>query len=366
MKLKIFLTLFVLVKGLCGMNISDKIKSSHVHSIIITDMEPDDSAAIITCVSQGTLPDCICIVDRSEEDNWDRLKSFKQLSSLLGIQNTPFKYAKAEQIAHFISEYVSKYDKNENDEFMIICLANFMPLYDLSRKLDIPKSKITVAAYGSVNMRWALKALDIECKNDKKAYDAKKSDFLQMINTGYKAFYLFETFGAFGQKNAVDNNIAPELIELLQTSSHPLIKFLNAEIGAWNDIIMKSEIKDLNISDEYKLLTLENLDSYTEQLKKSAEDESFSDRLSAKIVYSILQCKSQFVFADIGLMIALLNPKFNYLFENKHIDIPDRFLVTSDKGDLDTGFYFINKCENKTELLKEFSKYMSDVFTKFN
>jgi uncharacterized protein (UPF0147 family) len=345
-----------------------------VRLVITTDCEPDDVAVLIA-VERLALPvHSVLVVKEVPVQNdtdspLDRGCVFERFRDVLDahtqncqgdcttterknrLEDSKFYYETADLLADRIKTGVFEILESKHIP-VVIHIANFLPLYHFAVANRLLAKQCFVAAYGSVNIRWALR----------QGLQQASSSLMEIINTAFAQCLIFETFGAFGQKNVANPETAPELWERLgwpPTSQHTLehvpassppvtrSKSLDTElreiIADWNDKMVNRQIRDLaKKSDSFRGMTLSNASDFTSLLKSVTEDPKHADHTRVKIIYNILTFREQFVFADIGLMMALMDPVECHHFVPVCMDLSaSNFVTTAAPRDGDTGRYFL-------------------------
>jgi hypothetical protein len=287
-------------------------------TILITDTEPDDIIAIIVLTKCKINITHAIVIDRSIDCKWDRLDYYKQLRQHVEIPEAC--YLPAATVNNYLTGL------NYDNPTQIICLANFLPLVHLHQSLPESTKKITVWAYGSVNMRWALN-------------DVSKEQLLQTINAGYEKFYLFETFAAYGPINDVNMTNGADFHAHIDTSTSQLVQFFKHTVNNWNNYLRdKMVAKLVLVNPEKYTQLLTNFASVTEIYASCSKDDP--SYINLKILNSMNQCWSQFVFADIGLIMAMIdyeNDKNSW--QQTQITMPQRFTIP-DSPLCDTTCYY--------------------------
>jgi len=344
-----------------------------VRLVITTDCEPDDVAVLIA-VERLALPvhSVLVVKEATVQDDTDspldRGCVFERFRAVLNTHNrncqgdcttterknrledSKFYYETADLLADRIKTGVFEILESKHNP-VVIHIANFLPLYHFAVANRLLAKQCFVAAYGSVNIRWALR----------QGLGPASPSLMVIINTAFAQCLIFETFGAFGPKNVANPETAPELYERLgrlPTSQHTLehipapnhvapSKSLQTElreiIADWNDKMVNKQIRGLaKKSDSFRGMTLSNASDFTSLLKSVTEDPKHADHTRVKIIYNILTFREQFVFADIGLMMALMDPVECHHFVPVYMDLSaGNFVRTAAPREGNTGRYFL-------------------------
>jgi len=233
--------------------------------VVITDSEPDDVAAIMYLLSSGVTIEYIFVIH--QDTTWGCLDVIQQ--TLVACD----KKIPHESIDGDGSNLLHALNTTRVDT--VICLANWSPLVTLVRNNPDLTKTLTVYAYGSVNIRWALKS-------------QSPDELITAITSGYKNFYCFETFWAFGPDRANDlsNDSCPEYGVKIRTSDSPCWILLRRLVTDWN--VKKASEFEADIE---------------KFMKKSPSDQKIS--VYRKIIQRIRHDPLQMVCADIGLVVAM-------------------------------------------------------------
>lgn len=325
----------------------------------ITDVEPDDFLAILAAIALGVQFHSFLIVDRTQEDEWDRLGRFKQFQQIVqDIANVPVHYGDANSLDAHLFTYTIEQMAAMNTMPIVICLANYLPLIRFAQKNPKAAQSTTVMGYLSVNLRWTKSVL-------KKTTGETNDQVMTLINTAFKSFISFETFGAFGQVNTANENNTPAINDLLKHASHPYIQFIQTQIQDWNTHMKYYCIDKLSKKDLFKGMHHENVDVYCDTLRHCIEDHERVDykiRGKAKILLDIHTHTLQFVFADVGLMVAMLGPP-SLLHSFKHVKLVGEVYTSTKDAELsDTAYYYQVSPPLQTSTLSQFDQVLTQIF----
>jgi hypothetical protein len=216
-------------------------------------------------------------------------------------------------LAHVISSFINA------DQGDVTCIM-LMPTPQLMLLDKDTLKKIDIYCYGSFNFR--------------KMVEMTSSDaVLALFNqNNFKSCLIFETFIAIGaDHNTLDPTTAPNYYKTLTSSNLPIHIGLLKLIDAWNRPTLSkclgklSKIHPIRNHDQsisraemYKIWS-DDLDQVSNKLSEIKENGSTFDQKDLadlerplKIAKNIVKAQGlQMVFADIGLITFLLNPKFH-------------------------------------------------------
>jgi hypothetical protein len=326
--------------------------------LLITDLEPDDAFAFAVLTAARVKIAHVLVVNRGNEDHWSRDKLTNELLTTCK-QFVTYTYCSAAEMGLTLASTLTTMQCKR-----IVCLANFLPLVDLILTQPELAKQIKVWAYGSANLRWALDLAD-------------PNIVMNAINTGYKAFYLFETHGAFGLKNVASVTTTPEFAQWLRTTQTPIAEFLRKIIKEWNNItLLKYFVRFANASDEPNLksfcanmtfdqfatMVYGNDDSNKEIRQQFAGilrqiPSTSTHHRAVKIVLQLLDDAYELVFADIGLIVAALHPEWSKHFVPCDLSIDDKRYVCVTHNENSTAHYFISPQEEQKTALNMFASH---------
>jgi hypothetical protein len=246
----------------------------------------------------------------------EALTSFGQTPiNLLSLPNTFFpsgsNILSDEGLAHVISSFVNQ------DQDPVTCIM-LMPIPQMMLLDDDTLKKINIYCYGSFNFR---KMVEMSSSNA----------VLNLFNKKFKFCLIFETFIAMGPDNTLDPITAPNYFNTLTSSHLPIHIGLLKLIDAWNRPTLSrclgklSKIHPIRNHDpsisrmEMYSTWSEDLNQVSKKLSEIKENGTSMNQTDLadlerplKIAKNIVKAQGlQMVFADIGLITFLLNPKFH-------------------------------------------------------
>lgn len=271
---------------------------------IFTDVEPDDVLALVLLAPFFRFRAIFVVC--SENPLWPRLQHLErilralsitpQLLLPLGHQGERVLASLPSLKAHFASR----------PPRLVLLLASFEPLLELFKSAPEVLAKLDAVAYGSVNIRWALR------RNPD-----SKQDLLRLINSGFKSLSIFETYFAYGDAHTSFNPTdTPRTCSLLQTSTHPACICLAECIKEWNRFLLASQVNALIPYAPQLLRDLSTERSgeirFTSEAKSTlqamAADRTFPGFTKARVILSIASAiDTQFVAADPGAAILAIS-----------------------------------------------------------
>ncbi|MEX0597261.1 MAG: hypothetical protein WD512_12275 [Candidatus Paceibacterota bacterium] len=160
---------------------------------------------------------------------------------------------------------------------------------------------------------------------------SSSSAVLDLFNQKFKSCLIFETFIAMGPDNTLDPITAPTYFNTLTRSNLPIHIGLLKLIDAWNRPTLSkclgklSKIHPISNHDpsisrtEMYTIWSNDLDQVSKKLSEIKENGTTTDQTDLadlerplKIAKNIVKARGlQMVYADIGLITFLLNPKFH-------------------------------------------------------
>jgi hypothetical protein len=270
-------------------------------------------------------------------------------------------YGEANTLHPHLLNFVQEQHSAQNSNPVVICLANYLPLIRLAQQSPKLARSVTVLGYLSVNLRWTKAELS-------KTTGETNAEVMNIINTSFANFVAFETFGAFRETNSANVENTPELSLLFEKSLHPYISFVKKQIHEWNSHMTASCIRDLRQMDTFKNLEESTIELYKDELQRVASDSSLPGgvRADAKILNNIHEHPHQFVFADVGLIVALVGKSCSCF---KHVELQgETFISTSVAREHGTAYYYTYHREDQTspergENLRLFGRELTQFFT---
>lgn len=291
--------------------------------IVITDVEPDDMAAFYVLHTKRIPLAHVLVIDRSAEDAWQREARFVDLMTLLGT-DVAHDYVTAETAGAALAAVLDAHPKCVR----VLCLANFLPLVDLVASHPQRASALTVWAYGSINLRWALKSTEA-------------GTVLHALNHGFAHFCVFETYAAFGERNVAMARTTPAWSAWLNDAVAPseAARFLRDAIRDWNDQTtdeLIAELYDTHLVGTDGATTKPEFEALLKQIPTS--DPAYT---SAKILLHLLEDDSEMVFADVGAALAATHPDWHRGFAPCTIGlIGGRFVSPDHHNPTGRAFYY--------------------------
>jgi hypothetical protein len=193
-----------------------------------------------------------------------------------------------------------------------------MPIPQMMLLDDDTLKKINIYCYGSFNFR---KMVEMSSSNA----------VLNLFNKKFKFCLIFETFIAMGPDNTLDPITAPNYFNTLTSSHLPIHIGLLKLIDAWNRPTLSkclaklSKIQPIRNHDpsisrmEMYSTWSEDLNQVSKKLSEIKKNGTSMNQIDLadlerplKIAENIVKAQGlQMVFADIGLITFLLNPKFH-------------------------------------------------------
>lgn len=307
---------------------------------VFTDLEPDDVLALMLLARFFRFRAIFVVC--SENPWWPRLPLLERLLESLGTRadlvlpigddGQPVAASLRSLEAHF----------SHQPRRPLVQLASFEPLVEIYRSAPQILSSLDVVAYGSVNIRWALRRSP-----------EQKELLLGMVHGGFNSISVFETYFAYGESGNTFNPIdTPRVCSFLSASTHPACVCLTTCIREWNESLLSSQANALIKHDPETFGCLKHEETgelvFTGEamaaLRAASADRSFEGFTKARVVLDILRSReSQMVAADPGaaiLAIALFGPQAAWtddlgammLSTKAHlrpvrITIPDAFVV---------------------------------------
>lgn len=203
-------------------------KSTNI--VIVHDAEPDDLLAISLLARQHLNIKKTYVLDKADQDvSYSRAKFAQQHHACVPYQTNELVVCttSADLVSHLKSD-------PEFATCLVIWLCTFEPLYLLyQERPDLVKTML-VSAYGSVNLRWCYNKL------------TDPTPFVDMINHGFAALHVFETFFAFGEANSANSETAPELTQLLLSADNSELSAKNSDLRVifhamkgWNEYMSR-------------------------------------------------------------------------------------------------------------------------------
>ncbi len=281
---------------------------------IFTDVEPDDVLALMLLAPFFRFRAVFVVC--SENPTWARLHHLERLFKALSV--TPQVLL---PIGHQPESIVDSLPPLRTHlgrlpPRLLLLLASFEPLLELFKSDPDVLSKIDAVAYGSVNIRWALR------RNPD-----SKQNLLRLINEGFKSLTIFETYFAYGDVHNCFNPIdTPRTCSLLQMSTHPACICLTECIKEWNRFLLTSQANALipyapqllrGLVDE-RSGEIQLTPEVKNTLRALADDRTFPGFTKARVILSIASAiDTQFVAADPGAALVAIG-----LFGNRNISDP--------------------------------------------
>ncbi|MBX7133468.1 MAG: hypothetical protein K1X67_12415 [Fimbriimonadaceae bacterium] len=271
---------------------------------IFTDVEPDDILALVLLAPFFRFRAIFVVC--SENPLWPRLQHLERILNALSIVPDlllPLGHQDEHILAglpHLNAHFASMPPR------LLLLLASFEPLLEVFKSAPQVLAKLDAVAYGSVNIRWALR----------RSPDSKQ-DLLRLINHGFRSLSVFETYFAYGDApNSFNPTDTPRTCSLLQKSTHPACICLVECIKEWNRFLLASRVdallphaprlaRDLNIERSGEIrLTPEARST----LQAMAADKTFPAFTKARVILSIASAiDTQFVAADPGAAILAIS-----------------------------------------------------------
>lgn len=313
---------------------------------IFTDVEPDDVLALMLLAKVFRFRAVFVVC--SENPMWPRLQYLQRLLDVLGIKPDlllPIG-SDGQPVAASLPRLESHFARAPRR--LLLALASFEPLLELYRHAPQLLSSLDVVAYGSVNIRWALRRSP-----------ELKPLLLSMINEGFNSLSVFESYFAYGDSNNTFNPTdTPHFCSFLSASTDPACLWLGTCIRDWNKFLLTSQAKALIDQDARAFGALRDEETgeirvthdMVATLQRAAADRSFRGFTKARVVLNISSAmETQLVAADPGaavLAIELFRDQGVDTHENDptavaikaqmrpvRVTIPERFVVLEEGRD---------------------------------
>lgn len=276
---------------------------------IFTDVEPDDVLALMLLAKVFRFRAIFVVC--SENPGWPRLQHLEPLLEALDIHpgilvsighdGQPVAASLPQLEAHFARE----------PRRLLLSLASMEPLLAIYQSNPELLSNLDVVAYGSVNIRWAVRRAP-----------ELKEPLLRMINEGFKSLSVFESYFAYGDSaNSFNPTDTPRLCSFISASTHPACTVLARCIRDWNVFLLASQVNALIELDARAFGPLRHQETgevrvtgeMRTRLQAAAADRSFQGFTKARVILAIASAmETQMGAADPAaaiLAIALFGPQ---------------------------------------------------------
>jgi hypothetical protein len=219
---------------------------------------------------------------------WSNREKAQQLLEILGLADTVSVHP-VESILAF----------NEATEHTIFWMGPFDPLFDFFNPgsqagRDVLRT-LTVYAYGSLNIQGIAPSR------------AWRETYTELLNSGFKALYIFESSRAFFNQFSVNKLDTPALADALVKSTRPAIRWILDQSDVWTNVIYRCEIRDAREQIPGLVLPLSN-----EHIRAL---EALSSKVWTRVLLSIGKHAPHFMLTDQAMVLSHIDPTFhqNYL-----------------------------------------------------
>jgi hypothetical protein len=226
--------------------------------IVYTDMEPDDMLALLLVaklIKTGVVKaeNVFVFIARSTQENW------AVISKWLALVNARPNLSDchviiAENIDLDIAGRIDAISRTSGESVPVLSLANMYPFFAIYEREPWLLKKVVAVAYGSANIRWALKSIPTE----------KHGNFMQMLESGFASLHLVESFSLFGDGlNSLNTTknlclFLSEFFKVIVEASHD-----------WNRILVSKYLAELSALELSWPLTLGDANRLAELSKQS-------------------------------------------------------------------------------------------------
>lgn len=374
--------------------------------IILTDLEPPSSAALMVLHSKKFMPTHILIVDHSDMDDWPREKILDDLyEELEGLKLDSSRRTCSSDMNVLCAALVEQIQNFPSTTINLVCLSEFTPLVYLVRKNPQLAQKVNVWALGFTIVCQSLEhqtpkiskkkfnfldsyaphvphlesayAQGSTGPQDYYQHRINRDELLKIINESFHQFVLFEALDAFGQTNIATVETAPNFSSWI-CGDNPKAVFLRDQIRRWNEQVFLD--KFIKVAHEPCMQTLCTSITFTQfavlvfdQTSKSPElvnnlrialdqipKTSVKLRPAVQILKHILDDPLQIDFSAVGLIAAVIHNVYGDCFRRCQIDLsePERRMIAKPSM-MGSTYYFVSPSENHLKTLTTLSAYVA-------
>lgn len=336
-----------------------------VSTIVITDVEPDDLLAIgYLLYKQVDIVRIVVLNHQFQTDGWNREHLLKDYLRVTNHQSLKVDvYTDINSVSVDLRALVANYPTVQ-----LIALGNWLPILELSQNYTYPTDQktINVFGYGSVNIRWAAQMIT-------GGFD-RVAQILNSNSSPYR-FYIFETFGAFGDRRyaTVTNVNMKKVYDMLAENQYQSNKHLvkiRTTVVDWNRLMLTKfhgqNPEIIGIFDDYTRGWIDHPE-YIEDLRTLTQPTKLSP-----FVMLILENPWEFVCADIGLVICALDSTLVQQFKPctaVEFSQPDGYTVPKFKNSGNSHLYYYKSDDQASQAshastLAQYETYLGEFLKK--
>jgi hypothetical protein len=341
--------------------------------IILTDLEPPASAALMMLYSKKFTPTHILIIDRSDTDDWPREEIIDDLyEEFEGLKHDPSRRTCSSDMNVLCAALVEQIQIFPSATINLVCLAEFTPLIYLVRKNLQLAQKVNVwAALGSANIQRSLEKSQYDC-----------GELLKAINEDFCQFVLFEMLDTFGQINVANIQTTPAFSSWIR-SDNGKAKFLRDQIRRWNEQVFLDKI--IKVAHEPSMQTLCVSITFTQFANLVFDQKSKSPELinnlrtaldqipktsiklqpAVQILKHILDDPLQMDFSAVGLIAAATHNVYGDCFRKCQINLLEaEHRIIAKPSMMANTYYFVSPSQNHLKTLTTLSAYVASELNK--